>query len=144
VQLYPRYEQQPPQPQAASQRLLGYTAANIVEVQVQNLDRLGQILDTAVQAGGNTIEGIRFEVSNSQQILDQARETAMEEARRKAEQLVSLAGAELGEVLTITDTSRTPRPVVSQERLEAVSAVVPIEPGTQTVEVDVQVTWLLR
>jgi uncharacterized protein YggE len=142
VRLHPRYEERP---SAEGQReLIGYTATNVVEVRVRDLEAVGGILDAAVQAGGNRIEGIRFEVSEPAAYLDEAREAAWNDAQHKAEQLAGLAGAELGEVLTISESGRVPQPRVEQAVMAEAAAAVPIEPGSQTIEVDLQVTWLLR
>jgi uncharacterized protein YggE len=143
IQLQPRYDQQPEQ-QGTGPIVTGYTATNIVEVKIKNLDTLGELLDAAVQAGGNTVEGINFEVSDSAALLDQAREAAMQDARHKAEHLVSLADATLGNVLTINEFSNTPRPVARAGVAMAEAQAVPIAPGTQSIQIDVQVTWLLN
>jgi uncharacterized protein YggE len=105
---------------------------------------LEQLLDTAVQAGGNTIQGIQFEISNPGQVLDQARQAAVEDAQHKAEQLTSLLDTQLGEVLTIDETSQIPLPIIKETAAMDQMATVPIEPGTQSLRVDVEVTWLLR
>lgn len=147
VRLQPRYSQPDTQgPSASNQEptLIGYQASNAVEVRVQDLNTLGDLLDTAVQAGSNRIQGIRFEVSDPATFLDQAREMAWNDAMHKAEQLATLAGAELGDAVTINETSASPRPVVREEFARAQAAAVPIEPGTQSIQVDVQVTWQLR
>lgn len=141
VRLYPRYEDKPGE--EGQRELIGYTATNVIEVRLLDLDAVGSILDTAVQAGGNRIEGIRFEVSEPTAYLDQAREAAWNDAQHKAEQLASLAGAELGEVLTISESGRGPQPIVERPVAVEAAAAVPIEPGSQTIEVDLQVTWLL-
>jgi uncharacterized protein YggE len=146
INLQPRYEQpSSPTPSAlpGTPKLVGYIATNTVEVTVRKLDTLGQLLDTAVQAGSNQIQGIRFEVSNPASLLDQARSSAWQDAQHKAEQLASLAGAKLGTVITISETSQTPRPVVLETVQAARAAAVPVEPGTETIEVSVQVTWSL-
>lgn len=145
VQLQPRYEDQPQQQgQGATRTLAGYVATNTVQVRARDLDNLGTLLDAAVEAGGNTIEGIRFEVSDTTGLLDQAREAAMNDARHKAEQLASLAGASLGDVLTINE-SGVPRPTAARETVALSQAqAVPIEPGTQSIDVSIQVTWLLQ
>ncbi|HMQ51019.1 MAG TPA: SIMPL domain-containing protein [Anaerolineae bacterium] len=124
----------------------GYTAANVVEMQVNDLERLGQLLDAAVEAGGNTIQGIRFEVSDRETQLDQARQAAVDDAKRKAEQLTSAFDAQLGQVLAINESSQFPGPLPfsASMAVQADAAAVPIEPGSQTVEVTVQVTWLLE
>lgn len=149
VQLQPRHQEGPPQPGIEPARgspgppeLVSYRAVNIVEARIRDLGELGQLLDSAVQAGGNRVEGIRFEVSDPAQLLEEARAAAWEDARGKADQLVELAGAELGEVWSIREFSSTPRPVSSGMMQEAAMAV-PIEPGSQTIEVRLEVTWLL-
>lgn len=132
-----------PRPEGDIPEITGYMATNIVEVRVEDIDNLGNLLDTAIQAGGNTIEGIQFEVSDPSDLVDQAREAAMNDAQNKAEQLAELAGAQLGDVFTISESSRTPVPV-GRGGAAQLEAAAPVEPGTQTVTVDVQVTWLLR
>jgi uncharacterized protein YggE len=147
IQLTPRYEQ-PPQPQGSTQtqgppQLVGFVATNTVQVLVRDLSSLGELLDAAVQAGGNQIQGISFEIEDPSALLDQAREAAWEDAMHKAEQLVKLAGVQLGPVLTISEFSSTPRPAV-EKGLGAGAAAVPIQPGTQSVEVNLQIVWLLE
>jgi uncharacterized protein YggE len=144
LQLYPRYPiSSEPLPQQNSQGGR-YIARNTVEVKVREIEQLEQLLDTAVQAGGNTIQGIQFEISNPGQVLDQARQAAVEDAQHKAEQLTSLLDTQLGEVLTIDETSQIPLPIIKETAAMDQMATVPIEPGTQSLRVDVEVTWLLR
>lgn len=124
--------------------LVAYRASNVVQITVRDLDQLGELLDTAVTAGGNVIESLQFEVSNQAELEAAAREAAMLDAQQKAEQLVDLAGAELGPVQTIFETG-SPAPVpLSLARDESAAAGVPVQPGTQTIEASVQVTWLIR
>jgi len=137
LRLSPRYETKD-----NNQTLAGYTATNIVEVRTDKLDSLGSLIDQAVKDGANTIENINFEVSDPEKWSDQARETAMQNARHKAEQLAKLTGATLGPVLEIQETSQTPGPVM-RSLAPAAEAAVPVSPGSQSVSVDVQVTWTL-
>ena len=127
-----------------SRSLAGFTASNIVEVRTQNLQNLGTLLDQSVKAGANTIENISFEVSNPENMTDQVRETAVQNARHKAEELADLANATLGPVLEIRETGSTPVPLGQQvEAPVQQAAAVPISPASQSVRVDVQVTWTL-
>jgi uncharacterized protein YggE len=142
VRLQPRYEDKPDA--EGQHQLVGYIASNVVEVRLRNLETVGEILDAAVQAGGNRIDSVRFEISDPGTYLDQAREAAWNDAQHKAEQLATLAGAELGEVLTINESGHRPQPVVERPMAVEAAAAVPIESGSQTIEVDLQVTWLLR
>jgi hypothetical protein len=123
--------------------VIGYTALNTLELRVRDLTKLGELLDAAVQSGGNTIQGLRFALSDPNPFVDKARAAAISDARYKAGQLAALTNVTLGKVLTLTESSAIPGPF-SAMLTRAEAAAVPIEPGTQTVEVSVQVTWLLR
>jgi len=141
VRLQPRYERRE---EAGEPQVIGYTATNIAEVRASEIEMLGALLDAAVEAGGNRIERIRFEAEDADAFLDEAREAAWHDARHKAQQLAELSGSELGDVLTISESAHPPRPVVQSFEVEAAAASAPIEPGVQTIEVNIQVTWLLQ
>lgn len=129
---------------ASTQKLAGYRASNMVEITTMDLDGLGSLLDSVVAAGGNTIEGISFEISDNEAVLAAAREAAVANAQDKAEQLTDLLGVALGEVLTITEFGGPSPTPVFMESAAVGSAAVPLAPGNQEIEVSLQVTWLLR
>ena len=74
-------------------KLAGYQVSNLVNIRVTDIAKLGAILDKAVGEGSNQINGIRFEVSDADQRLDEARKTAVGNARRMAEIYATAAGA---------------------------------------------------
>jgi uncharacterized protein YggE len=141
VGVCPRYlyvKDQPP-------KFLGYTASYTLTLTVRNLDRLGVILDQAVDCGVNRDMSISFGCSDPEKLLDQARVRAVAEARKKAEIYVKGAGSALGQVQSISEGSMSPR-----QRLEyrhaakaAPGAALPIAAGEQEVSVTVTVTWAL-
>lgn len=131
-------------PQEGQTQLTGYQASNIVRITVRDLSQLGTLLDAVVSAGSNSIQGIQFEISNQAELEAAAREAAMANAQEKAEQLTSLAGAELGPVQTILETGGFSPVSASVVQEEALGAEVPIQPGTQTIEASVQVTWQIQ
>lgn len=127
-----------------SREVTGYQVNNMVRVTVMDLDMLGGLLDTAVAAGSNTVQGIDFQISNQAELEAQAREAAMMDAQAKAEQLTTRAGAELGSVHSIVELgSSGPGPVIFAEQAAADSSV-PIQSGTQTIQANVQVIWEIR
>lgn len=147
LSLRPIYERpdRNPEGEEGPLELVSYRASNVVAVTVRDLDGLGTLLDAAVEAGGNTIQGIQFEISDNDELRESAREAAMNDAIAKAEQLTELAGAELGEVLTIEEIgSDAPSPVRFAETEQAANAAVPVEPGQQEVGVRLRVTWRIR
>jgi uncharacterized protein YggE len=139
IRLQPDYTTQQNQ-----QKLSGFTAINTVQVRVSKLDNLGSLLDAAVQAGGNTINQIQFEISDTSQLHKQARQAAMQSAKEKASELAGLADAQLGPVVSINENSAVPQPyALGASAAPSASVAVPVEPGTQNVTVNVQVTWEL-
>ncbi len=127
--------------------ITGYTVTNTVEVKIRKLDNFSKIVDDAVAAGGDQvrIEGIRFDIEDTTKLLQQARESAMKDAKEKADQLAKLGGVKLGMPLAISEQqSSNPTPVLSQEVKGipyAADVATPIETGTGSVVVNVQVRW---
>ncbi len=128
-------------PNTNSPELTGYRAQNVVQITVNDLSQLGELLDTAVSVGGNTIDGIQFEVSDRTARETEARAAAMQDAQQKAEQLAQLAGAELGLVHTIRETGSTSPVITPYTREQSLAATVPIQPGAQSIQTSVQVVW---
>jgi len=121
----------------------GYRVINQVRLTVRDVKRLGEILDGAIGLGANQVHGISFDVSNAETLKDEARKLAMANAKRRAELYATAAGAQLGSVLTISEEGSVgPRPMPMARAVMAGS--VPVEPGTRTLTVEVNVTYALR
>jgi uncharacterized protein YggE len=122
----------------------GYQASNTVEVHVRDLAKLGEVLDQLVTLGANQMNGITFEVSTAETLRDTARKDAIANARRRAELYAAAAGAKVGKVIAIAEgTDSAPPPYFKAGRAAAMSASVPIERGSQSLEANVTVTWEL-
>ena len=122
--------------------IIGYQVVNQVRITARQLQRLGEVLDHVISLGANQIGGIAFEVSKAEELKDEARQAAMANALRRAKLYAASAGAEIGQVLTISEDPPAPRPRPMAKELAAGN--VPIEPGTQHLEVKIHVTWALR
>ena len=128
--------------------LRGFQVANQVSVTIRDIGKTGEVADAVIDVGATTIGGLSFDVSNMQGAKDQAREQAMADAKRKAEQLANLAGVGLGRPLSInaTDSGGAP-PTPYRGVAEAAPAAVappPIEPGTSEVRTTVNVTYFIQ
>ncbi len=123
-----------------------YVVENTVYVKVSNLDKLGEILDTVVNAGANTISNIQFDTSDPTKGYDQALESAIQDAYGKAQTAAKAAGVKLGPVHTIQTSlsSSGPNPY-SRDMMAAVPAAakVPISPGQLDVVVNVTIVYLI-
>jgi uncharacterized protein YggE len=129
-------------------RLTGYHVSNSVTVTIHDLGKAGTLLDQVVQVGANSISGISFSIADQEQLLKAAREAAIKDARARADQLAQSTGASVGEALVITENigsaSPIPTPAALARDTAALSAPVPIQPGSQSLGVSVQVTFALR
>jgi len=124
----------------------GYEVSNSVEVTVRNVTDAGEIIDGVVKAGGDNIRvnGIRFEVDDPSQYLEQAREKAVADAKAKAQQLADLADVKLGKPTYVSEGSYVP--VVysardyAMEEAQAAGAP-PISAGETTITATVQIVY---
>jgi uncharacterized protein len=118
-------------------KVTGFVAQNTVTA-TSPLAQAGRLIDAAVGAGANTIDGPTLGVSIQNRLYRQALRNAVADARAKA---LALAGS-VGRVLTIAEQSQQ-QPVTFGAAAKAPSAT-PVEAGTQQVTADVQVTFALR
>ncbi len=126
--------------------IVGYEVRNGVDVNIRDLTKLGALLTLVVDNGANSVGGIRFEVSDPQDKLDEARTNAVKAARHKAEVFAAAAGVELGDILTITETGfQMPQPVMMRaESMMMSKAPVPIEAGEESITASVTIRWALK
>jgi uncharacterized protein YggE len=115
-------------------------------VTVRELADLGQILDTAVSNGANSVYGIQFDVEDKADALSEARQKAVEEAGVKAQELATAAGVPLGEIQSISEVSGFVGPVFDGRGggAEAAVAEVPISPGQITVSSQITVVYFIE
>ena len=138
------------QPQYAPNRsgpspIVGYRASNRVSVRIHDVSKVANVIDTLVGAGANDIGNVNFGVSQASKLLDDAREKAVADARRKAEIYAKAAGVTLGTPLSISEEG-APQPVFRGKMAlpMAAAAPTPIAQGEETLSVSVSVTWAIK
>ena len=143
----PRYDygnnnNQPP-------KLIGYDVNNAVTVVVHKIDSLGAILDKAVSAGSNQINGISFTVENPQAQQDDARTQAVQDAVRKAGILIQAANVKLGPIMSMNESGgNVPMPMAMAKVARGVAMdaakPVPVAQGEMVISADVNIVWTLE
>ncbi|WP_042337490.1 SIMPL domain-containing protein [Bacillus andreraoultii] len=114
-----------------------YEVRHLIEVRVRDISQIGSIVDSAVTAGVNTINNIRFDYENKSASYDQALRLALKDAQRKANVIASEAGGTFRPIpIEIMEGKQGVVPVPFQsfatEKVAGVST--PIEPGTMQIE----------
>jgi len=130
------------------QHITGYSVSNSVTVTLHGVQGAGAIIDAAANAVGNaiTFNGISLSIGDdsSRSLIAQARASAVKQAIDHAKQLAAAAGLTLGAVREIDDTgTELPQPqyLSSGSFARNQAAAVPIEPGSQQLSVNVDVTF---
>lgn len=126
-------------------RITGYQANNQVEVRLEDVKKVGSVLDALVSAGANQMNGLSFSIRDDAALLAQARSAAVAEARLKAETFAKAAGVSLGAILSIGEggNAMPPRPMYAAPMMVRDKAV-PVALGEQSVDADITITWEIK
>jgi uncharacterized protein len=126
-------------------KLVGYDVSNTVTVTVRKIDDLGGLLDVAVTAGSNQINGIGFSVSKPEAALDEARKLAMADARHRATVYAGAGGFDVGAVLNVSETmAALPAPMEFKQARAQSADAVPVAQGEQVLQIAVNVTYSIK
>ena len=125
-------------------RIVAYRAHNTITVELDDLAKVGPVIDLGVRAGANQIQGLSFNVKNDTQARSQALTAAVKEARAKADAIAKAMNVELGGVWRVDEgTSVTPFDM-GRQRMMAMEAATPIEPGQVSVQSNVTVQYRIE
>lgn len=129
--------------------VIGYNVTNTLLVDVKNLSQVGPVIDAALSKGANMITSLQFYASNTDEARRTAITSAIQKARLDAEAAARAAGGSLGGLLEVsvgTHYAPPPRPLAMARGQVAAAApeATPINPGEQTLSVDVTTRWRFR
>ena len=143
LQLFPVYERQRGGEEIAP-RVVAYRAANTIQVEVDNLQLVGKVIDAAVTAGANRLQGIDFDLRNDLPSRTQALQKAVAEARIKADALAHALGVRLQGIEEVQEGGvhvvPPPRPY-GDMMMRAQSAATPVQPGELRVQASVTIRY---
>jgi len=126
----------------------GYVARNSIEVRVDDVSRVGELLEAVVKQGATSVNGLRFDVKDQGKLEREAVRRAVTDARLKAEAAAAGAGRMLDRLLRIEEAGAT-RPPVPMSFARAVVAdagggAPPVSVGQIEVRAQVSVTFSLK
>ena len=144
--VFPEYVHDPAQPQA--ERIRGYRATNQVTLRTTQLPRVGELIDTALGAGANRVDGVMFELRDADAAQAEATRNAVERARATAQTMASALGVRLGPVLDastgVGPIMPRPMPMARMQAMDVAATSTPIEPGEQTIRADVTLIFAIE
>jgi uncharacterized protein YggE len=126
-----------------------YVVDNTVYVTVRNLAKLGDLLDSVISAGANTVNSIQFDIADKTAAAKEARDLAVKNAQEQAQELAAAAGVTLGDITNISFYDSVPYPVFGGYGKgggggAAEAIAVPIQPGELTITVSVSMTYEIK
>jgi uncharacterized protein YggE len=125
-----------------SSKIIGYRMSQQLQITVRDLDKAGDVVDTATAKGATDVNGLWFEVADPASAMDEARAAAIAQARTSAQKMASAAGVSLGGVVSISESSAfSPGPYYYGEAARDAAALTPVERGTQDVQATVTVVF---
>lgn len=135
-----RYEQ------SREPALIGYNVTNTILADVRRLSQVGPVIDAALSSGANMITSLQFYASNTESARRGAIADAVVKARADAEVAAKAAGGSLGSLIEINIGAYAPPPprpmaMMRQESRMASAPDTPINPGEQTLAVEVSTRW---
>ena len=129
--------------------ITGFTVQDNLNVTTHKLNGAGAALDAAANAVGNNIQlnGVTFSISNQSKLLASARARAVQNAHTEAAQIAKGAGTTVGSIVKVVDQENTGTGGVfypMNTALKAASGSVPIQSGSQSINVQVSIIYHLN
>lgn len=103
------------------QELRGYIAERQMGVKVDDLEKLGRLVEGAVAAGVNQVSAPQLDSSRRESMHREALALAAKDARANAKVLAETLGAKLGDPISVSDRSAPPQPPVPQARMASMA-----------------------
>ncbi len=124
--LFPDYQ---PIPGGGGSKLVGYRSENSIKVRTDALDKVGSLIDKAIEAGANRINSLAFTVSDDSQARNQAISLAAKDAENEAQALAGALGVKLKRIVdTSVEGKVRPSPLMMGARMATMAgAPTPIE-----------------
>lgn len=132
--IYPQYEQN---------RITGYQVTAGLTLNIREIDKINAVVDAATAAGGNTVGGLQLTVDENKkkELLQQARELAVKDAKDKAVSLARAAGITLGKIVNVQETPNNfPVPMYAK----ADRADTQIQPGSTDISTSITLSYETR
>jgi uncharacterized protein len=128
--------------------LRGYIARNSLSVRIREIAKAGVLAGQLMDKGANRFFGIEFDYTQKEAKYDALCGDAVRDALRKANSYVNGLGLKLGRVLEIATQAGSQVPAGNSLKMQVnaqreAATVVPVEPGSEVLRTEVQVTWEL-
>lgn len=146
LNLGPVYGQGRPDREPQEPRIVGYQASNVVSIQVEQLEKIGPVIDAGLGAGANRLDTVMFGLRDDRKARTEALTHAVEEARVKADALARALKVRLVRILEVAEggIAVMPQPFLKAGRMAMESSAMadtPVSAGQVGVSASVTIRW---
>lgn len=137
-------------PEGEPQATTIYHVTNQVSVTIRELDKVGTVLDAAIEAGANNIYGVNFSLADPTPVESEARDKAVANAQTKAQELAKLNGVQLRDVVSVSEVIGGGGGYYSSSFREMPAALGlgggggPISPGELELSLQLQIVYAVQ
>lgn len=122
----------------------GYRATNSVLVKTFDLKNVGKLIDSAAEAGANSIQGLTFDSTKRNEHMREALAKAVQDAKTTAETVANAAGVKITTIYQISPSYNYPVPVYrdfAESKMAAAPPPTPIEAGEISINANVNIVF---
>jgi uncharacterized protein YggE len=139
---YPPYGGQP--------TITGYQVTQSYDIKVRDLTKISAVLDGLVAAGANQVNNLGLQVEDPDKAQAEARQQAIDDAKKKAGELEKQVGIDLGRIVNFTENSGGYPPIMYDLKAQSNMGMggggpaPEISTGTNDVTVNVTITYQIK
>lgn len=140
--IHPNYDYQ-----SGTQKITGYRASTSLSIKIRDIDKINDVIDLATANGANEVGNISFSVDDKTKAENEARQKAVAEAKKKAQEAANIAGFNLGKIINYSENFQDyPQPVYMGRDTITLEKGAPtqVEPGSSEIRVIVNLSYELR
>lgn len=127
--------------------VVGYTASNTMRVRVRNVAVVGDVVDSVLTNGANTIHSLDFSIRDTDELRKRALESAVKDARSKADAIAHALGKSIVGVHHVTENTGMFQPrqsnTMMMKSMDMAMESTPIDAGTLSLTADVHIEFIL-
>ncbi len=127
--------------------VVGYTASNTIRVRVRDVAKVGDVVDAVLASGANTIHSLGFSIRDTDGLRRRALESAVKDAREKADAIARALGKSIVGVHHVTENTGMFQPRhtngMMMKSMDAAAESTPIDAGTMSLTADVHIDFIL-
>lgn len=129
-----------------SREIIGYSVSNEITVTIDDIDMVGAVIDTAINAGASNVNSIEFGLKDSQAYKDKVLQQAIVDAKRKAQVIANALGKSVVNVVSVNTgntyvEAKNFNNAMYMRTADAAGATSPIQSGDISVRANVAVVF---